>query len=605
MKSTSGHPSQNRPQRRKSLSTRLSLIVVLIIALCVAAVSILTFFAYRRNSIEYHADKARSTAVAIASFIDGDRLSSSMQAQAEDDYWHIVQAQLNSTLIGIPEATFAYIMWPYNNIQFQYFASGYRPGGAPYVGFRDVEDPEMYGEETWDALRYGISTSTGITYAGFYGYLISGFAPIFDSGGNIIALVGVDFDAGRVYTQTFYFILVIVLAGIVSILCVGIFFKRYVSNLVSKPLAPLTGFLSRASETGDFRLNEQELIAIDKYKHNKFEPGKIATAVAELMDEILREMKTMERVADGDVSFSPNILSENDIVGLSLTKVVDSLNSVFADINARINQVSSGTEQISNGAQLLAQGTTQQAATIEEISASISEISMRIKSGAEMAAKAANLARAIKTNAEKGSRQMDDMVTAVEDISRASQSISKIIKVIDDIAFQTNILALNAAVEAARAGQHGKGFAVVAEEVRTLAAKSAEAAKDTGSLISDSMEKAAVGAKIATETADSLADIVTGINESSEIISEIALTSETQSAGITLINQGIDQMAHVVQHSSATAQQSAASAQELNMQAAKLRSIIAQFKFRDSGRIHSVSAGSSGEDFYSGNMAKY
>ena len=600
--------SQDRLTRKKSLATRLSFVVVIIVLTCVAAISVLTYFMYRANSIEYHAEKARSTAVAIASFIDGDMLAVSMQSETEDAYWHIVQAQLNSTLVGIPEVTFAYIMWPYNNTQFQYFASGYRPGGAPYVGFRYVEDPEMYAEETWDVIRYGISITTGIEYAGFYGHLISGFAPVFDSSDNAIAIVGVDFDAGRVQIQAFRFIIVIILTGVVTILIVGIFFTKYVSDLVSKPLAPLVEFLGRASVTGDFRLKEEELAIISRCKENKYEPGEIATAVVSLMEEILREMEAMERIAGGDVSFSPTVLSENDTIGLSLTKVVDSLNAVLAEINAMANQVSSNTEQISSGTQMLAQGSTEQAATIEEISASTSEISLRIKEGAEMAAKAAELANAIKSNAEKGSRQMDDMVTAVEEISRSSQSISKIIKVIDDIAFQTNILALNAAVEAARAGQHGKGFAVVAEEVRALAAKSAEAAKDTGSLISDSMEKAAVGAKIATETAGSLAEIVTGMNESSEVISEIALASETQSASITHINQGIDQIADVVQNNSATTQESAASAQELNMQVEKLKAIISQFKFKNSDRItngHTASIEKPRENIYSENIGKY
>jgi methyl-accepting chemotaxis protein len=216
-------------------------------------------------------------------------------------------------------------------------------------------------------------------------------------------------------------------------------------------------------------------------------------------------------------------------------------------------------------------------------------VAVSIRSAADNAKNVANLAGGIKGKAEQGAVQMNQMMEAVQQINEASQNISKVIKVIDDIAFQTNILALNAAVEAARAGQHGKGFAVVAEEVRSLAAKSADAAKDTGSLIENSIEKAELGAKIAGETNESLKEIVTGINETSTLVSDIASSSETQSQAIKQINTGIDQVAQVVQQNSATAEESAAASEEMSGQSAILQNLIAQFKLKGgSNQLHAA-----------------
>ena len=264
-----------------------------------------------------------------------------------------------------------------------------------------------------------------------------------------------------------------------------------------------------------------------------------------------------------------------------ITAMTESQNAE-ARLVSKIEQVSTSfittSRQIADGSQSMAHGATEQAASIQELSDSISQVADKTKANASMATKAAVLADTIKGNAEKGSMQMDEMMTAVNEINDASGQISKVIKVIDDIAFQTNILALNAAVEAARAGQHGKGFAVVAEEVRNLAAKSADAAKDTGSLIENSIDKANLGVRIAGETAASLTEIVSGINESSQLISDIATSSEEQSLGISQINTGIDHVADVIRQNNATAEESAAASMEMSSQANSLRSLIDEFE---------------------------
>jgi methyl-accepting chemotaxis protein len=265
----------------------------------------------------------------------------------------------------------------------------------------------------------------------------------------------------------------------------------------------------------------------------------------------------------------------------ALITMLDVNNQVFNNIADSARQVTRGSQQIADSSQSLAQGSTQQAESIDRLSASISDIAQKTRANADRAGQAAKLADSIQAIAEKGNSQMDSMMQAVREISEASRSISKVIETIDDIAFQTNILALNAAVESARAGAHGKGFAVVAEEVRNLAMKSAEAAKDTESLIAASMTKAETGVSMASATAASLSDIVAGIKRNSELVVQIAQSSEEQSLEITQINTGIDQVAAVVQQNSATAEENAAASEEMSSLSNVLQGMIAKFKLKE------------------------
>jgi len=310
------------------------------------------------------------------------------------------------------------------------------------------------------------------------------------------------------------------------------------------------------------------------------EIGQLTRQFGVIVENTKKQTKVLEAVSSENFSVCIEARSSYDTMNIAIQKMIEKMNRVLLDMKGSADQVSSSTKHISSGAQTLAQGATEQASTVQQLSASVTKIAEKTKANAEMAGRAAKLADAIKHDAEKGSRQMGEMVVATEEINQASQSISKVIKVIDDIAFQTNLLALNAAVEAARAGQHGKGFAVVAEEVRNLATKSAEAAQNTGKLIADSIGKAELGANIAKETAASLQEIVTGINESNQIVSEIAHASEEQSASIGEINSGIDQVARIVQQNSSTAVESASASEELNGQADILRDLISQFKLK-------------------------
>ncbi|MBU3175804.1 MCP four helix bundle domain-containing protein [Clostridium estertheticum] len=298
------------------------------------------------------------------------------------------------------------------------------------------------------------------------------------------------------------------------------------------------------------------------------------TEISEVLDEM----------SNSNLKLSINNEYKGDFAQIkdALNLIVQSFNDVFTEINNAADQVSAGSNQVSDGSQALSQGTTEQASSIEELTASITQVAAQTKQNAVSASQANELALNAKDGAVLGNSHMKEMLKSMEDINESSSNISKIIKVIDDIAFQTNMLALNAAVEAARAGQHGKGFAVVAEEVRNLAARSTNAAKETADLIEGSIKKVEFGTKIANNTAESLNEIVIGVSKAATLVGEIAAASNEQATAIYQINKGIEQVSDVVQTNSATAEQSAAASEELSSQASMLKNMVGKFRLKRS-----------------------
>ena len=364
-----------------------------------------------------------------------------------------------------------------------------------------------------------------------------------------------------------------VIAGMVIAVLLGIF----ISIVISRPVNKMVAAADQLA-LGDVNVNVEA--------NTKDEIGKLAESFGRMIASTRAQAMTVERIASGDLTIEVDVRSEKDVLGRKLSEMVDSNNEVLTNISNASEQVAAGSKQVSDSSIALSQGATEQASTIEELTASIEEISTQTKLNAQNANQANELAETAKLNAAKGNTQMKEMLTAMDEINVSSSNINKIIKVIDEIASQTNILALNAAVEAARAGQHGKGFAVVAEEVRTLAARSANAAKETTEMIENSIKKVEGGTKIARDTAEALDEIVTGIEKVANLVGNIAVASNEQATGIGQINQGIMQVSQVVQTNSATSEESAAASEELSSQASMLREMVGRFKLNKAGQSY-------------------
>ena len=312
-------------------------------------------------------------------------------------------------------------------------------------------------------------------------------------------------------------------------------------------------------------------------KRNNDEFGELIDEYQKMVENVRYHANVAEEVASGNLTVDVIPKSDKDVVGISLKKLVSSNYQSVSHVNDAAYQVMTSSSQVASASEALAQGSTEQASAIEQITASIGDIAEKTKKNASDADQASELVAHAIGEVKRGNEDMQEMVVAMQEINQSSESISKIIKVIDDIAFQTNILALNAAVEAARDGEAGKGFAVVAEEVRSLAAKSAAAASETAELIEDSIVKVGTGSKIADETANALGAITEVVQQCAAIIEDIAGASNYQATAIEQINQAIEQVSQVVQNNSATSEECAAASVELSNQANRMLEMLSVY----------------------------
>ena len=364
---------------------------------------------------------------------------------------------------------------------------------------------------------------------------------------------------------------------IIAAMLLSIFIAIRISRGISKPVSELLKSAQKMTE-GDLSTE----IAVK----SKDEIGQLSAAFSEMAHTLntyitdIREKLT--RVEEGDLTVANSFEYKGDFVQLddSIRGIVQFMSNTIAGMKEASEQVARGSEQVSSGAQALAQGAAEQASSTEELSASIMEISDQVKENSAHVERASVNVNDVSAEIAICNEHMQQMVQEMSKISDSSNQIGKIIKVIENIAFQTNILALNAAVEAARAGSAGKGFAVVADEVRNLASKSAEAAKNSANLIRSSLSEVESGTKIANETAESLLRVVENAKAVSETVGYISDSTAKQSEAIQQVDIGVEQISNVVQTNSATAEESAAASEELSGQAKNMEALAKKFKLK-------------------------
>ncbi|MDR2131852.1 MAG: methyl-accepting chemotaxis protein [Clostridiales Family XIII bacterium] len=369
--------------------------------------------------------------------------------------------------------------------------------------------------------------------------------------------------------------IVCILAAVVLIsICLAI----YISAMITKPLALMRNLLKQVGETGDLSFDEELMRGIKKEAAFKDEIAQSIAAFVKMLDQFLYYGKCLGAVADRDLTVKVRTLSERDTCGVAMKHMLENLNTMFGEISMSASQVSSGASQIAQASTNLATGAGEQAATIEEFTATVTEVHRMAEENTKMATEVLQDVRESGRMMADCTSAMDRMLRAMQDIDEKSQHISNVIKVIDEIAFQTNILALNAAVEAARAGQHGKGFAVVSDEVRNLASKSAGAAKETAELIESSLRSVSDGNAIVAKVNDSLRAVGAISDKNAASVEKLYGGSTQQSGSMAEINTAIMQLSSVVQANSATAQETAASSEEMSSQSAMLNGIVSRFK---------------------------
>ncbi|MDR0858264.1 MAG: methyl-accepting chemotaxis protein [Oscillospiraceae bacterium] len=564
---------------KSSVAIKLVIWVVGAIIISVAAIGIFGYNLQRSSIVEAKSKNAEDIAASLAAVIDGDSFKELLQSGEKNDEWYRAKAAADK-IRADTDTVFLYVIDSSYGSEVVYYLEGTSVDSDMDLG--DTDDKSAYADEMFETLRTGELTETDIYTSGDWGIMVSGFAAVKNSSGAIVGVVGADIGVHEVDESSAEFVFMLIVAAI--IICIGLSFIlfRRITTMIGKPVGKLTKAAQLMAE-GDVNI-------LTKYS-GPDEIGRLGIAFTKLADDTRKQVGVLKELADGNLDVTLKTRGENDVMSQAMAQIVEKLRDLFSEIQHSAKELGTGANEISSLSSSLAEGATEQASSIAQITQIVHSISEEAIAAAAEAREAVTSELNVEQNAQTGREKMDKLFVAVKDISEASQKIAGVIKVIDDIAFQTNILALNAAVEAARAGQQGKGFAVVAEEVRSLAGKSAEAANSTSLLISETVKKAGFGAELASEASGVFTEIIASLESSKEVVEDLALKSETMARDMLEMNENVGQISNVVSQTSAMAEQSSAASEELASMSVNMEEQVNRFRLGEASEIKRLPQG--------------
>ncbi len=561
-------------QRKKSLVTKIAVLIIGMIILCAVIVGVSSIILFRNDSIKSNGQRAMDIAQSAAAMIDPAQFASIMQTREKNDYYALAKSGFDE-IASRTHTAYLYVLDAKYTDSMTYFAEGVDVSNNT-EGFMDLGETEdlvidgvnTYADEMFAVIKDGEPRATGAYESGDFGTMVSGFAPIVYNG-TVVGVVGADLSITEILRSTSTFGLSIMAVILVFSSLFIVVFMRFLRKSIAKPLEAITQASDQLSQ-GDTDVN------IDTNRTDEI--GMLAASFSNMAKHTKQQAQLLERLSTGDLSMRVTPRSDKDVMSMAIKTTLERLNGLLSDIQISANQLSIGSDQIATGAQYLAAGSAEQCEALRQYTDALGGMLTSARQSSDHAQTASETTQRTGELMEQGMQLMTELTQTMAQIDDSARQIGTILNDIEGIAFNTNLLAINAAVEAARAGQHGKGFAVVAEEVRNLATKSAQSAKETASLIKNSAERAHKGSELTARTEEELKSVLTLAIEGANSIREISENAAIQAKTIAEIAEGIRSISNMVQANSANAQQSAAAAQQISSQAQMLNHALGRFR---------------------------